>query len=31
MSIAIGTDESLFIERAIENVYDTLLEAALPP
>ncbi|HCW59680.1 MAG TPA: multidrug transporter AcrB, partial [Sphingobium sp.] len=29
MSIAIGTDESLFIERAIENVYDTLLEAAL--
>lgn len=29
MRIAIGTDESLFIERAIENVYDTLLEAAL--
>ena len=29
MSVAIGTDESLFIERAIENVYDTLLEAAL--
>ena len=29
MRIAIGTDESLFIERAIENVYDTLIEAAL--
>ena len=29
MRVAIGTDESLFIERAIENVYDTLIEAAL--
>ncbi len=29
MRVAIGTDESQFIERAIENVYDTLIEAAL--
>jgi multidrug efflux pump len=29
MRIAIGSDESLFISRAIENVYDTLIEAAL--
>lgn len=29
MRVAIGTDESLFIERAIDNVYDTLIEAAL--
>ncbi|OHC93126.1 MAG: multidrug transporter AcrB [Sphingomonadales bacterium GWF1_63_6] len=29
MRVAIGSDESLFISRAIENVYDTLIEAAL--
>ncbi|MBV2148514.1 efflux RND transporter permease subunit [Sphingobium sp. AS12] len=29
MRVAVGSDESLFISRAIENVYDTLLEAAL--
>ena len=29
MQINIGSDESLFISRAIENVYDTLLEAAI--
>ncbi len=29
MSVNIGSDESLFISRAIENVYDTLLEAAI--
>lgn len=29
MRVAIGTDESMFIERAIDNVYDTLIEAAL--
>ena len=29
MSVAVGSDESLFISRAIENVYDTLLEAAI--
>ena len=29
MRINIGSDESLFISRAIENVYDTLLEAAI--
>lgn len=29
MVVNIGSDESLFISRAIENVYDTLLEAAI--
>ncbi|MBB3981779.1 multidrug efflux pump [Sphingobium fontiphilum] len=29
MNIAIGSDESLFISRAIDNVYDTLIEAAI--
>ncbi len=29
MSVAVGSDESLFISRAIDNVYDTLIEAAL--
>ena len=29
MKMQVGTDESLFISRAIENVYDTLAEAAL--
>ena len=29
MRVAVGSDESLFISRAIDNVYDTLLEAAL--
>lgn len=29
MSVNIGSDESLFISRAIDNVYDTLLEAAI--
>ena len=29
MQVNIGSDESLFISRAIDNVYDTLLEAAI--
>ena len=29
MSVNIGSDESLFISRAIDNVYDTLVEAAI--
>src|SRR3546814_4258878 len=29
MKVTIGSDESLFISRAIDNVYDTLGEAAL--
>ncbi len=29
MNVAIGSDDSLFISRAIDNVYDTLLEAAI--
>ncbi|RJG52250.1 efflux RND transporter permease subunit [Sphingobium terrigena] len=29
MRVAVGSDESLFISRAIDNVYDTLIEAAL--
>ena len=29
MNVAIGSDESLFISRAIDNVYDTLIEAAI--
>ncbi|MEJ7925822.1 efflux RND transporter permease subunit [Sphingobium sp. AN641] len=29
MTVTIGSDESLFISRAIDNVYDTLLEAAV--
>ncbi len=29
MQVAVGSDESLFISRAIENVYDTLVEAAI--
>ena len=29
MKVTIGSDESLFISRAIDNVYDTLAEAAL--
>ena len=29
MRVAIGSDESQFISRAIENVYDTLIEAAI--
>jgi len=29
MAVTIGTDESLFISRAIENVYHTLAEAAV--
>ncbi|OHD00162.1 MAG: multidrug transporter AcrB [Sphingomonadales bacterium RIFCSPLOWO2_12_FULL_63_15] len=29
MRVAVGSDESLFISRAIANVYDTLIEAAL--
>jgi multidrug efflux pump len=29
MSVNIGSDESLFISRAIDKVYDTLLEAAI--
>ncbi|MBH1993407.1 MAG: efflux RND transporter permease subunit, partial [Sphingomonadaceae bacterium] len=29
MRVVVGSDESLFISRAIANVYDTLIEAAL--